>query len=97
MELGRSKAQWEVHSRGSTAISTCGKDESRRPFPSSSPIYNMGALSISPSPIATRAWTGIESKALRIAFTAASSALFLSPHPLNFPQAMAACSVACRK
>ena len=77
-----------VPSTGSTAISTAGP-----PAPTSSPMYSIGASSISPSPITTVPLIFTVSNILRMASTASWSAPFLSPLPTLRPQAIAAASV----
>lgn len=70
-------AKMFVPSRGSTATSTRGP----YPFPSFSPIYSIGASSISPSPITTVPFIGTVSKTSLIALVAASSASSFFPGP----------------
>src|SRR5262245_4707108 len=79
-----------VPSIGSTATSTSGP-----PFqsPTSSPLYSIGALSFSPSPITTTPRIGRELIRRRIASTAAPSPPSLSPRPTQPPAAIAAPSV----
>ena len=79
-----------VPSRGSTAISNSG------PFnvPSFSPIYNIGASSISPSPITTVPFIFILFSSLLMGSTAPLSAAILSFLPINFEAPIAAFSVA---
>ncbi|MPM60439.1 hypothetical protein SDC9_107290 [bioreactor metagenome] len=77
-----------VPSTGSTAISTSGP-----PQPTFSPIYSIGASSISPSPITTVPLILTVSNIFLMASTASWSAPFLSPRPTLWPQAMAAASV----
>ncbi len=89
IEPFRPLAQILVPSSGSTAISTAVP----LPLPSSSPIYNIGASSISPSPMTTVPEISIESSARRMASVAASSADILSPLPTHRPQAKDAASV----
>ena len=78
-----------VPSRGSTAISNSG------PFkvPSFSPIYNIGASSISPSPITTVPFILILLSSLLIGSTAPLSAAILSFFPTNLDAPIAAFSV----
>ncbi len=78
-----------VPSNGSTAMSTSGP----LPVPSSSPIYNIGASSSSPSPITTVPAMFTESNISRIAVVAASSASFFFPRPIHCADANAAASV----
>ena len=79
-----------VPSSGSTAISNLG------PFkvPNFSPIYNIGASSISPSPITTVPSMLILFSSLLIGSTAPLSAAILSFFPINFDAPIAAFSVA---
>ncbi len=63
------------------------------PAPTFSPIYSIGASSISPSPITTVPAISTVSKALRMASTAAPSASFFWPSPIHFDAARAAASV----
>ena len=65
--------------------------------PRGSPIHSIGASSLSPSPMATLPSKGTPSKIARIASTAAPSAPFPSPSPLQLEAAIAAASVALRK
>ena len=65
--------------------------------PSSSPMYSIGASSLSPSPIATLPSNGTLSKLFLMASTAAASAAILSPLPRHFALAIAAISTASRK
>ena len=78
-----------VPSNGSTAISNLG------PFnvPSFSPIYNIGASSISPSPITTVPSIFILFNSLLIGSTAPLSAANLSFLPINLDAPIAAFSV----
>src|SRR5690349_8855448 len=78
-----------VPSIGSTATSHSGPV----PSPTSSPLYSMGALSFSPSPMTTtpRIWT--VAIIFRIASTATPSAPSLSPRPTQRAAASAAASV----
>ncbi|CJN29986.1 Uncharacterised protein [Streptococcus pneumoniae] len=82
-------AKMFVPSRGSTATSTRGP----YPFPSFSPIYSIGASSISPSPITTVPFIGTVSKTSLIALVAASSASSFFPRPIHLADANAAASV----
>ena len=77
--LGLLSAASFVPSSGSTAISTLISP----PNPSFSPIYNIGASSISPSPITTSPSKGILFSSFLIESTAAWSAAFLSPLPMK--------------
>ena len=77
-----------VPSSGSSAISTAGPF----PVPTSSPIYNIGASSRSPSPITTTPWISSRFNCSRMAFTAAWSAAFSSPRPMRSAEAIAAAS-----
>ena len=52
IEFGVLSAQLFVHSSGSTAISICAAPATPIILPSFSPMYNIGASSLSPSPIA---------------------------------------------
>ena len=63
------------------------------PGPTFSPIYSIGASSISPSPITTVPSIATASKARRMASTAAPSASFLLPRPIQRLAASAAASV----
>ena len=63
------------------------------PAPTFSPIYSIGASSISPSPITTVPSMSTVSNARRIASTAAPSASFFLPRPIQREAAMAAASV----
>jgi len=78
-----------VPSRGSTATSHSGPD----PLPTCSPIYSIGASSISPSPITTRPAIGRSANILRIAAVAAASACCLFPRPTQGAQLTAAAAV----
>ena len=69
----------DVPSIGSTAMSTLGP----LPVPTISPLNSIGALSFSPSPITTRPSKFTVPKKALIASTAAPSAAFLSPLPIN--------------
>ncbi|CAB4824050.1 unannotated protein [freshwater metagenome] len=79
----------DVPSMGSTATSQCGPSW----FPTCSPLWSMGALSFSPSPITTTPAMSTVLIMARIAFTAASSARFFSPRPTHGAAAIAAVSV----
>jgi hypothetical protein len=87
--FGIPSAVSRVPSSGSTATSTSGP----WPFPTSSPLYSIGASSFSPSPITTLPLIETVSSISRIASTAAWSALILSPRPTQRPAAIAAASV----
>ena len=78
-----------VPSIGSTATSHSGPV----PSPTSSPLNSIGAWSFSPSPMTTTPRIETVLISLRIAFTAAPSAAFLSPLPTHRPAAIAAASV----
>ena len=78
-----------VPSIGSTATSTSGGV----PSPTFSPLYSIGALSFSPSPITTMPSIVTVDSTERIAATAAPSAPFLSPRPTQRDAASAADSV----
>src|SRR5438309_3290027 len=78
-----------VPSIGSTATSTSAPV----PSPTCSPLYSIGALSFSPSPITTMPRIEIELISLRMASTAAPSPPSLSPRPTQRPAASAAASV----
>ena len=78
-----------VPSKGSTAISNLGPLS----VPSFSPIYNIGASSISPSPITTFPSILILFNSLLIGSTAPLSAAILSFFPMNFDAPIAAFSV----
>ena len=77
-----------VPSTGSTAIST-----SSPPCPTCSPMYSMGASSISPSPMTTVPETGVKANCSCMPSTAAWSAPSLSPNPTSRALFNAACSV----
>ena len=79
-----------VPSIGSTAMSIAGAE----PSPISSPLNSIGASSFSPSPITTTPSIATLLSTTRIASTAAPSAAFLSPRPIQRPPASAAASVA---
>ena len=79
-----------VPSSGSTAISNLGPVN----VPSCSPIYSIGASSISPSPITTVPYISILFNAILKGSTAPLSAAILSPLPINFEAPYAAFSVA---
>ncbi|CRI00401.1 Uncharacterised protein [Streptococcus pneumoniae] len=78
-----------VPSKGSTATSTRGP----YPVPNFSPIYSIGASSISPSPITTVPFIGIVSNTSRIADVAAPSASSFFPRPIQRADDKAAASV----
>src|SRR5690242_16738922 len=82
-------AHSRVPSIGSTATSTAGPV----PSPTSSPLNSIGAWSFSPSPMTTTPRMDTELMSVRIAFTAAPSAPFLSPRPTQRAAAIAAASV----
>ncbi|EDN56842.1 hypothetical protein VEx25_0188 [Vibrio antiquarius] len=69
-------AVMRVPSIGSTAIST-----SSPPIPTCSPMYSIGASSISPSPMTISPLISVLFSRVRITSTAAPSAAFLSPRP----------------
>ena len=87
--LGIPLAHSRVPSIGSTATSQAGPV----PSPTSSPLNSIGALSFSPSPMTTTPRIDTELISIRIAFTAAPSAPFLSPRPTHRAAAIAAASV----
>src|ERR1700722_2443791 len=78
-----------VPSSGSTAISTFGP----APVPTFSPMNNIGASSISPSPITTVPSIGRPPSSRRMASTAAWSDFFSAPRPRRRAAATAARSV----
>ena len=78
-----------VPSMGSTAISATGST----PVPTTSPLWSIGALSFSPSPMTTRPENSTCMSAWRMARTAAPSAAILSPLPSHRAAATAADSV----
>src|SRR5579883_3012271 len=78
-----------VPSIGSTATSTPGG----LPLPTRSPMYSIGASSFSPSPMTTTPSMSTLFSVNRIAVTAAWSAAFLSPRPIQRAAASAAASV----
>ena len=82
-------AHSRVPSIGSTATSTAGPV----PSPTSSPLNSIGAWSFSPSPMTTTPRMDTELISVRMAFTAAPSAPFLSPRPTQRAAAIAAASV----
>src|ERR1700761_8598696 len=82
-------AHSRVPSMGSTATSTAGPV----PSPTSSPLNSIGAWSFSPSPMTTTPRIDTELIRVRMAFTAAPSAPFLSPRPTQRAAAIAAASV----
>ena len=88
-ELVRPKASGRVPSIGSTATSTSGG----APLPTFSPLYSIGALSFSPSPITMTPFMSTVCRTKRIALTAAASAASLSPRPMKRPAASAPASV----
>ena len=75
--FGMPLAHSRVPSIGSTATSQAGPV----PSPTSSPLNSIGAWSFSPSPMTTTPCIETELISIRIAFTAAPSAPFLSPRP----------------
>ena len=77
-----------VPSRGSTAIST-----GVPPAPTFSPIYSIGASSISPSPMTTVPSIGTLDKIECMPSTASWSAPILLPFPMSRPALTAAASV----
>src|SRR4029079_9202950 len=83
------RAVSRVPSSGSTATSTSGPV----PSPTSSPLNSMGASSFSPSPITTMPRIETELTMKRMRSTAAWSAAFLSPRPIQREAPMAAASV----
>src|SRR5262245_40036856 len=83
------RAVSRVPSSGSTATSTIGPV----PSPTSSPLNSIGASSFSPSPITTTPRIATVSSMRRIASTAAWSAAFLSPRPIQRDANVAADSV----
>ncbi|MNI77375.1 hypothetical protein D3C73_1336630 [compost metagenome] len=85
----RPLATTSVPSRGSTATSTEGPCL----LPTFSPMYSMGASSISPSPITTVPSMETESNMERMAVVAALSAASLSPRPIQLAEAKAPSSV----
>src|SRR5579884_1558003 len=87
--FGWPSAVSRVPSRGSTATSTSGPP----PSPTASPLKSIGASSFSPSPITTTPDMTTVSSIARIASTAAWSAAFLSPRPIQRPAPIAAASV----
>ena len=70
-------------------MSTCGG----APLPISSPLNSIGASSFSPSPMTTTPSIETVLRTRRMASTAAPSAAFLSPRPIQRPAASAAASV----
>ena len=88
-EFERPNARGRVPSIGSTATSTSGA----KPLPTFSPLYNIGALSFSPSPMTMIPFISTVWRTIRIALTAAPSAASLSPRPIKRPAASAAASV----
>src|ERR1700722_1403306 len=89
MALGMPLLISVVPSTGSTAKSQSGPS----PLPTSSPLYSIGALSFSPSPITTTPRIDTEFTSSRIASTAARSPPSLSPRPTQRPAAIAPASV----
>src|SRR5215469_2328707 len=87
--LGIPLAVSRVPSIGSTATSHIGP----LPSPTCSPLYSIGALSFSPSPMTTTPFIETVLMSCRIAFTAAPSAPFLSPRPTHRADAIAPASV----
>src|SRR5215213_3693141 len=88
-EFERPNARGRVPSMGSTATSISGAE----PFPTFSPLYNIGALSFSPSPMMMIPFISTVWSTIRMALTAAPSAASLSPRPIKRPAASAAASV----
>ena len=103
--FGSPSASGRVPSMGSTAMSTactgvCSIDAARawlavraEEIPINSPLYSIGALSFSPSPMTTTPSISIESSRRRIASTAAASAFSFSLRPIQRAAASAALSV----
>src|SRR5437867_3146537 len=89
MAFGWPSAVSRVPSSGSTATSTWGPS----PLPISSPLKSIGASSFSPSPITTTPSIETVSSIVRIASTAAWSALSFSPRPIQRAAPSAAASV----
>src|SRR4030088_1951935 len=89
MAFGRPLLINVVPSTGSTAKSQSGPS----PLPTSSPLYSIGALSFSPSPITTTPRIDTVLTSSRIASTAAPSPPSLSPRPTHRPAAIAPASV----
>ena len=87
--LPRPCAVGVVPSRGSTAMSVSGGV----PSPMRSPLKSIGASSFSPSPMITMPSIGTLGSTVRMAATAAPSAPFLSPRPIQRAAAIAAASV----
>ena len=87
--FGIPSAVSRVPSSGSTATSTSGPV----PSPTSSPLKSIGASSFSPSPMTTTPRIATVSSMRRIASTAAWSAAFLSPRPIQRDANVAADSV----
>ena len=90
MALFRPAAVRDVPSMGSTAISTLGP----WPFPTSSPLNSIGALSFSPSPITTKPSKFTVPRKALMASTAAPSDSFFLPLPIKGNALIAAASVA---
>ncbi len=82
-----------AHSRVPSIGSTATSQAAPVPSPTSSPLNSIGAWSFSPSPMTTTPRIDTELISIRIAFTAAPSAPFLSPRPTHRAAAMAAASV----
>ena len=80
--LGMPLAVRVVPSIGSTATSPSGP----LPLPTRSPLYSIGASSFSPSPMTTTPFMSTVVISARIALTAARSAPFLSPRPIQRPR-----------
>ena len=87
--FGMPLAHSRVPSIGSTATSQAGPV----PSPTSSPLNSIGAWSFSPSPMTTTPCIETELISIRIAFTAAPSAPFLSPRPTHRAAAIDPASV----
>jgi hypothetical protein len=85
----RPKAVDVVPSIGSTAMSALGGV----PSPMRSPLKSIGASSFSPSPMTTTPSMAMEDSTIRMALTAAPSAPFLSPRPIQRDAAKAEASV----
>ena len=79
--LGMPLAVSVVPSIGSTATSHSGPV----PSPTRSPLKSIGASSFSPSPMTTTPFIETVETRVRMAFTAAPSAPFLSPRPTQRP------------
>ena len=89
IEPGMPNAVRRVPSSGSTATSTSGP----KPAPTRSPLNSIGASSFSPSPITTTPCIVTVLIIRRIMSTAAPSAAFLSPRPIQPAAPIAAASV----